>query len=98
MIETHDEHEVPSVVARCPRCNARALATLDGLALCHPAAQDFWRREGRIRTLPLRQVEFQGRSVGVVTFQSVRGARQLDVMMDSATLDVVDLKEGAASG
>jgi len=96
MVEELDEQLGRGIVARCPRCHARALTSLDGLALCHPAAQEFWRKEGRIRTLPLRQVEFQGRSVGVVTFQSVRSARQLDVLTDCATLDVLHLAEGAA--
>jgi hypothetical protein len=39
-------------------------------------------------------VDFQGRWVDVVTFQSVREPHQMDILIDCATLDVVQVNFG----
>ena len=84
-------HEEICVMVHCEHCRLRALSSLDALALAHPRAQQFWRDEGRIMTLPPQHISLDGRAVHLASFRSLHTSRQLDIVTDSSTLDVIQL-------
>lgn len=86
----------PFVFVDCAVCRTRAYIDVDGLNLCHPAVQLFWRQQKRISTCAQQQIEVAGRSAFVSRFVSVRGTRQVAVISDSETLEVLSINEGNA--
>ena len=69
----------------CPTCDL-----LDGgspwhLSLDTPEAQRFWRRYPRMRALPTREVETNGRPALVIGYESVMGNDRLEIVADRAT-------------
>ncbi len=74
-------------ISECPACGRVAShSTLAGAVLTMREARHFWRRHPRIRTLPEREVEVDGRSVLVTSLQSVPCGSRLDIVTERDTL------------
>ncbi len=74
---------------RCGSCGPVSWVTLSGLARHLPDARRFWREHPRLRTLPERAVEVDGRSALVTTFESVAETAKLDVISARDTFEVL---------
>ena len=70
----------------CAICNESVHASLDGLMLSLPTVRTFWQQEGRIRTLPEREIEVDGRAAIVTRFESCSSSATIDLVSDTATL------------
>jgi hypothetical protein len=88
--------QAPCILVQCLHCHHRVIAGLEGLAICHPTAQRFWRHHPRLQTVPGRFIAFQGRSAYITSFVSKNDNAQLDVLSDSETLVVLHTQESAA--
>ncbi len=75
--------------ATCPACGQVAHWSLAGIVLALPAAQQFWRRHGRIRTLPERQIERDGSTTLVTRFESVTAQARLEVIATRDTFEII---------
>lgn len=82
---------------RCPACGANEEIALRHLALYLPEGQRFWREHPRIRTLPERAVEIDGRAALLLRFQSVSETAELAVVVARATYAVLGV-HGDAPG
>lgn len=69
----------------CERCGSGSYESLDGLALNTPAGRRFWREHGRIRTLPQREISYQGAPAILLAFESVAAPAGLDVIVHRDT-------------
>lgn len=76
---------------RCPSCQAMTHATLQGLVLDLPEAQQFWREHPKLRTLPEIEVEIDGRPALVTTRESLGDQARLDVISASNTYQVLGM-------
>jgi RNA polymerase sigma-70 factor (ECF subfamily) len=72
----------------CPRCGIVDNTPLSHLALDLPASVRFWRAHPRIRHLPEREVEHDGQSVIVTTYESVGDGARLEVLTERDSLHV----------
>ncbi len=75
----------------CDRCRATTDCCLVGLAYGLPEARRFWRRHPRIRTLPIRRVEYGGVAALVITVESVTERATLDVIAARDTFRPLDV-------
>jgi len=76
---------------RCAWCEG-----LDGgspwhLSLDTPEAQRFWRRHPRMRALPTREIETDGRPELVIGYESVTSAERLEIVADRATYQTLQV-------
>lgn len=77
----------PSVRARrgmhikCEYCGAGSYESLDGFALHMPAGRRFWREHPRIRTLPQRELSYQGAPAILISFESVAELDTIDFII-----------------
>ncbi len=95
--EASDTETNPSLVlVVCAGCRAQAFIDVDGLALCHPAVQRFWRQQQRIATRPQQMAEVAGRPALLSRFVSVLGAQQIIVIADRETLEILRIGEDAS--
>jgi RNA polymerase sigma-70 factor (ECF subfamily) len=85
------------ISVKCGACGSRASVSLDGLALCLPVAQRFWREHPRIRTLPEREIEAFGHPAFITTFESVSDAGCLVVVSHRDTFAVLDVHDRSRS-
>ncbi len=89
----HDRSVAPGVHVHCERCAVTSSMRLSNLTLYLPQAWRFWRAHPRIRTLPDREVEADGRAALVTRFQSVTGAASLDVVTARDTYEVLGVHD-----
>ncbi len=75
----------------CPLCDTANWTTLPHLALSLPEGQRFWRTHPRIRTLPEREVEAQGRPAIITAFESVTDASTFVIVSDHETYAVLSI-------
>lgn len=80
----------------CEACGEGVSASLGGQVLALPQVQRFWREHPRMRTLPGRLVEAEGRVAVVTTFEAVDGGARLDVLSDRDTFRILEIG-GAAT-
>lgn len=64
----------------CPACGPILDMTIGGLTKLTPPARRFWRDHTRIRTLPERAMERDGKAISLVRLESIEGSASLDVM------------------
>lgn len=84
------------VLVDCAECKAQAFTDVDGLVLCHPAVQRFWRQQKRIATRPQQVTEVAGRPAFLSRFVSVQGAQKITVISDGETLEILGIGEDAS--
>lgn len=89
---SHDTHQGNrDVQIVCPNCaHVCGISTVTAFAARTPAARAFWKHHGRIRTLPVREVEAGGPAF-VVRFESIAGRASLDVILAQPTLEVMQV-------
>ena len=81
----------------CPRCGLVDTASAWHLALDTREAQRFWRRYSRIRALPMRAVEHNGRAAIVTGFEAVGTSARLEIVSDARDYAVL-LTEASYTG
>ncbi len=79
--------------AACPACGQVAHWSLGGIILALPAAQQFWRRHGRIRMLPERHIERDGSAALVTRFESVTAQARFEVVATRDTFEIIAAPE-----
>ena len=77
------------VLIGCPRCAVLDASTAWHLTLDTPEAQRFWRRHPRMRALPVREVEADGRPALVSGFESSDGQSRVVIVSDRQTYHVL---------
>lgn len=75
----------------CDACDNSHSTCLGTLALSLPESLDFWRRHERLRTLPEREIEHEGRTAIVTSFQAVTDPARLDVVSARDTFEVLGI-------
>ncbi len=73
----------------CPRCGQVDSASAWHLALDTIEAQRFWRRYPRMRALPMREAEQNGRAVIVTGFEAVGTSARLEMVSDARDYTVL---------
>jgi RNA polymerase sigma factor (sigma-70 family) len=99
LLRLHLSERVPPYVrsqsglhVRCEACDEVVWEnTLPGLLLSLPEAKRFQREHPRIRTLPEREIRFEGTPALVTTFESLSGSDRLDVICSRDTLEPLGL-------
>jgi len=79
---------------RCDRCGSTTATFLNEHALALPQARRFWQEHPRMRTLPERWVEIDGRGACISRFESLQATAALDVVWTPETLRVIDIRRG----
>jgi RNA polymerase sigma-70 factor (ECF subfamily) len=79
----------------CPTCKRDCWESLDGLLLASPAGVAFMRRHPRIRTLPQYELETEGRTAVVASYESVTESNRLVLV---AAADSFELLRVARAG
>ena len=77
------------ILISCPRCGPIDGATPWHLALDTPQAIQFWRRHPRIRALPVRTLDYEGRPAVLTGFESGDDHARLEIIWARDTLDVL---------
>jgi RNA polymerase sigma factor (sigma-70 family) len=85
--------EIAGIIVTCPACKRTALAGLNGLLLCHPQAQQFWRRHPRISTAPSQKITVNGRVATLTRFVARTEVARLEVVSDWETLETLKIQE-----
>ncbi len=83
--------DTPGVSVHCAACGWETVQGLSGLLLCPPEGRRFWRRHQRIRFLPRRTVEADGRAAFVTSLVSMRTAARLDIVSTMDTHEVLSI-------
>lgn len=81
----------------CQACGAANGASLWHLLIDSPEGQRFWRRQPRMRALPVREVEVDGRAALVSGFASLRGAERVEIVTARDTREILHV-DGAHGG
>jgi RNA polymerase sigma-70 factor (ECF subfamily) len=85
--------EIAGIIISCPACKRTALVGLNGLLLCHPQAQQFWRAHPRISTTQAQKVTVNGRAATLTRFAARAEAARLEVVSDWETLETLRIQE-----
>jgi hypothetical protein len=88
-----DAGEIDGIIIVCPGCKATAYTGLNGLLLCHPQVQRFWRAHPRILTTTPQIIAFGGRAATLTRFADRMGSTRLEVVSDRETLDTLHIQE-----
>ena len=80
---------LPRLAAQCASCGECAVTSLGGLVLALPAVRRFWREHSRMRLLPAREVEVEGRAALVSRVESVTDGASLEVISARETYAVL---------
>jgi len=90
----HNVEEIAGIIIHCPGCKRTALTGLNGLLLCHPQVQQFWRAHPRIVTAPSQKITVDGRAATLTRFAARTEAAWLEVVSDWETLETLRIQEG----
>jgi RNA polymerase sigma-70 factor (ECF subfamily) len=85
--------EITGIIVSCPACKRIALTGLNGLLLCHPQAQQFWRAHPRISTTPAQKIVVNGRAATLTRFIARTETARLEVVSDWETLETLRIQE-----
>ena len=77
------------ITGSCPHCGIVDGATAWHLALDTVEAQRFWRRYPRMRALPMRAIERDGRDIIVTGYEAIGASARLDIISDSRDYTVL---------
>jgi RNA polymerase sigma-70 factor (ECF subfamily) len=78
-----------SVAFICEVCDTFCLALSNGIARWEPVTQQFLRKHSRVRTLPERAIEVDGRPAIVTSLESLTDNARLDLILDLETCETV---------
>jgi RNA polymerase sigma-70 factor (ECF subfamily) len=85
--------EVAGIIVSCPACKRTALAGLNGLLLCHPQAQQFWRSHPHLSTAPSQKIRVGGQVAVLTRFVARTETARLEVVSDWETLETLGIQE-----
>ncbi len=77
------------VAVACEHCTSSSVTSLEALILESPAGQQFLQAHTRIRTLPSRPLEYQGRPALLTRFESITNTASLEVISDYETYETL---------
>jgi hypothetical protein len=77
------------VILTCAICGSLCWTRLYALALCWPEGEMSWRAQPRLRLLPEREVEHNGRAAIVTSFASTTAPAQLDIIAARDTFELL---------
>jgi RNA polymerase sigma-70 factor (ECF subfamily) len=80
------------MLVECTACAEVCSTSFSGLVMAHPALQAFWRGQRRIRALPHRVVDTDGRAALVSRFESLTSAASVDIVSASARFEVLHIE------
>jgi RNA polymerase sigma factor (sigma-70 family) len=89
---SHDNKRV--VALQCEHCLSASITTLESLVLEATPAQQFLQAHPRIRTLPRRSLEVDGRAALLTRFESVTDSARLDIISDEETYELLHIYGG----
>lgn len=84
--------------ATCPTCGDGVSVSRTGLVTVLPQIRELRRRETRLRILPPRQVEAEGRPAIVTSIDSVAGPARIDVVTDVESYRVITVQQSGMPG
>jgi RNA polymerase sigma-70 factor (ECF subfamily) len=79
--------------SRCRACGGVSQSGLVGLVWCLPAGRRFWGGHERMRTLPTREIEAEGRPALVTGIEAIDGGGRLDVVSSRDKYEVIAIHE-----
>jgi hypothetical protein len=79
----------PVFYVACPSCREICSTSLAGLAGSHPAFQEFWGEQGRVRALPSVETNHAGRQAFVMRYESVGRHATLDIILERTSFEVL---------
>ena len=79
------------VYLACQDCQLYNWTSLEGLVLALPEGQTFVREHARIRLLPEQQIEVDGQTAFITTFESVTDQARFEVVSGSEAFQVVGI-------
>lgn len=85
-----------SVAFICEKCETLCLVRSNGTVRWEPASQQFLRAHPRVRTLPERQIDVNGRPALVTSMESLTDNARLDLILDLETYETVRVSGGQA--
>lgn len=85
IIEPNDHY----LYMRCPSCHVFQRETVASLSLSLPETRELWKAEQRIRLLPERMIEIDGRRAIVASFESLGTKARLDVILAADTYEIL---------
>lgn len=77
----------------CPSCGCRNIETWHSLTLSVPEARTFWRENPRMRFLPAREIEVEGRPAILTGFASLTGNARIEVVSSPETYKILRIDE-----
>ena len=77
------------LACQCEHCRHGASTDFDAIVLGLPEGRQFWREHPRIRRLPHRSIDVDGRAAIVTTYESVTSTARLEVVSARDTVDLV---------
>ncbi|HEX8229725.1 MAG TPA: RNA polymerase sigma factor [Chloroflexia bacterium] len=86
----------PGLHIACSGCKRISWASLRALAQALPQVREFWKLHPRMHTLPLRELEANGRPAYMVSFRGVSDGAEMDVIIDRERFRVVGIHESHA--
>jgi hypothetical protein len=82
-----------TIQSHCAACGFSSQSALLSITLSLPAGRRFWRDHPRVRTLPERDVEVDGRHAVVSSVESVTDGAGLDVVIAPDPYEIVSVHE-----
>lgn len=79
--------DLPGVDIICAACGNRANTTLVSLVLALPEARRFYRQHSRVRTLPPREIEAEGRAALLTRVESVTSGSWIELVASRDTFE-----------
>lgn len=92
--EDADDVLTDRLQAVCDTCGEGASISRTGLVTVLPEVRELRRRESRLRVLPARRLEADGRPAVVTSISSVATRARIDVVTDADTYRVITLHHG----
>ncbi|HEY0070872.1 MAG TPA: RNA polymerase sigma factor [Chloroflexia bacterium] len=83
----------PGLHVLCSSCKRLSWASLRSLAQALPQVREFWKLHPRLRTLPIRELEANGRPAYMVSFRPVNDSAEMDVIIDRETFRTLAIHE-----
>jgi hypothetical protein len=91
------KERIEQIFVVCPKCDEVVSVSFEGFVGSLPQVQQFWRKHGRMRTLPLREIEAEGRPALVARYESVTTADQLTLVVARNSFSLLQV-QGSGAG
>jgi RNA polymerase sigma-70 factor (ECF subfamily) len=87
----------PGLHIMCSGCKRLSWLSLRSFAQTIPEAREFWKLHPKMYSLPIRELEANGRPAYMVSFRGVNDGAEMDVIMDRETFRVLAVHESHAA-